>query len=888
MNSISLNGIWSFRTVSETDSNGRTIKVPGGWKMLDEFKNYNGSAIYERSFSLTDEQTKKVVAVCFGGVFRYADIYINDNFVIRHEGYQSAFEADISRFVKCGENRIKVIADNVSKSYDMMDGSTLWGMEPMRFSGIYESVWIELRERIRTSDVYASLTKELDLIEVKIEAENLTEKAADVEFIIEIKDQGTEETVKKCSVLRTLASGKTTFCVDFDADEIKLWSPENSNLYEITVNLTGCDFNDTYIQRTGFKYFAIKGKDFYLNGHPFFLRGYGDDFVFPLTAHPSATDKTYYYHGLKRAKEYGFNGARHHSHFPFSPFFEAADELGMLIQPELAMANIPIDRFTKESAEFFIKEWKALIKEHRHHPCIMAWCGGNEEEWGYFFEREIYKTAKENDPYRPVMPTDGRWMAKETENDSNYDYVSVCYAEGTDVLALDEYSDLYSRDDCGKPQIVHEAGNFTTLVPINDLPKYKNAINYPFKWEEWKNKIQTFGRTNLYEKAAENAFEMQKLCYKLTIEKIRMSDAIRGYHLWTLTDFYDTTQGILNQFYEDKAFTAEEFSRLNASSLLLWNTERYCFFSGEKADFEICLSRFENEDLPSAKLNLTVSCGDEAILSKQFEVDIKGHGTMPLKIWAITLPECNSAQRLCFCATLDCGKKSISNSWDLWIYPEKAADIATGREIYIHYLSRHLLEHSTRSVRHFTIPMPINGNIIVTGFLFNGMLDEVYKGARMLLIAQPDTFKATVQHNSFKPCWWSQSEFFFLNRTNNTQTSNILENHPALKDIPHKNHTEINWYHLTEQQHAIETDKLPFEVTPIVYGLGPELEKRGYLFEFAYGEGAILVSTLNFDKTNLKHPETKYTFECLLNYCDSDSFSPEHQVTPEQLNEALN
>lgn len=876
MEKVSLDGIWLFGT--EADMLFGEIEVPGGWKLTEEFEDYNGTGYYERNFYITPAQAQMQIAVCFGGVYRYADVYINGEFVLHHEGYQSAFEADITQFVKIGENRITVAVDNVRKSYDLMDGSTVWGMEQMRFGGIYEPVWLETRNKLRVIDVYAALTPELDKIEIEIETENTTESEQNVNIQVEICEVGNKV------IFHTLPIGKDKITVEFDSAGIKFWSPESPELYTVKVKIS----DDEFIQRTGFKYFTVKGKDFYLNGNPYFLRGYGDDFVFPLTAHPSATDKTFYYKGLSRAKEYGFNSARHHSHFPFAPFFEAADELGMMIQPELAMANIPVDRLTEESAEFFLAEWKALIKEHRHHPSVMAWCGGNEEEWGYFFENRVYEIAKQIDTYRPAIPTDGRWMAQEVENDDNYDYVSVCYAESTDVLPIDEYSDLYSRDDCGKPQIIHEMGNFTTLVPVDDLPKYDGAKNYPFKWQNWKADTEKLGRMTLYDRASENANEMQKLCYKLIIEKSRLSDAIRGYHIWTLTDFYDTTQGILNQFYEDKAFTVEEFSQLNAPTVLLWDTERWCFSSGEKTVFKIDISRFECDDWLRAKLILTLTDGKNSI-QKDFTADVTGYGTKNLAEWDVTIPQVQKACKLSLNAKLEYEEGSISNNWNLWVYPLKNhIDKKSDREVFIHYLCRHLVENNFRKIRHFTIPMPINGNLLVTEYLMDGMLEEVYNGARMLLLARPDTFKDTVERNSFKPCWWSQQEYFFVNRSNNTQISNIIEECAALNDIPHRSNWDMNWYHLVEQRHAVEIDKLPFPVTPIVYGLGTQLERRGYLFEFAYGNGAILVSTLNFQKTNLKNPEVQYVFDSLLNYCDSDSFSPECRATAEQLKDALN
>lgn len=468
------------------------------------------------------------------------------------------------------------------------------------------------------------------------------------------------------------------------------------------------------------------------------------------------------------------------------------------------MANIPVDRFTEESAVFFLKEWEALITKHRHHPSIMSWCGGNEQEWGYFFEDRIVKMARQLDPSRLVVPTDGRWMSEEIREDKNYDYVSVCYVEYTDVLPLDEYADLYSRDNCGKPQVVHEMGNFTTVPSIEDLPKYKGAVNFPHKLQNWAKAVEEAGRMPVYHKAAANALAMQKLSMKLILEKARLSDAIRGYHLWTLTDYYDTTQGLLNQFYEDKAFTAKEFAALNGSSLLLWDTQRWCFVSGEQVLIRIKLSRFETADWEDARLTLTLHGEDstEKLLTEAvFPVTVAGHGTIALSEWELMIPKIDQAQKCKLSARLTSAQGELSNDWEIWIYPRTETIIdrqGKGRELFIHYLSRHLVENNRRMVRHFTIPMPLNENLLVTGYIMDGMLEAVYQGARMLLLALPDTFTATKTRNAFKLCWWMQEEFFYINRSNNTQISNILEEHPALAQIPHESHWNLNWFHLVE------------------------------------------------------------------------------------------
>ena len=70
-----------------------------------------------------------------------------------------------------------------------------------------------------------------------------------------------------------------------------------------------------------------------LNQRPYFVRGVGDCNVEPLTG-ILAADKQVYIERWSMAKRYGFNGARFLGHTPAREVFEAADEVGFLIQCE--------------------------------------------------------------------------------------------------------------------------------------------------------------------------------------------------------------------------------------------------------------------------------------------------------------------------------------------------------------------------------------------------------------------------------------------------------------------------------------------------------------------------------------------------------------------------
>ena len=257
-----------------------------------------------------------------------------------------------------------------------------------------------------------------------------------------------------------------------------------------------------------------------------------------------------------------------------SAALQAYDTLGLLIQPELALANISRELLTPENSRIFLSQWRELILAYRHHPCIAAWCGGNEMEWGLPFSREMYDMAKQPDPYRPVITTDGNFMACDVED--TQDYAGIVPGEYTDYLPYRELDGMFMRDECGKPQVIHEMGNYTTAFDIRDAERWAGCLCPSKRVAAMQKTVREKDRRTLYDVALQNSFALQKLCHKLNIEKDRLSPAFSGYHVWTLTDYYETTQGLLSSFYEDKAFTAAEFAVLNAQCVLLWDTPCCC------------------------------------------------------------------------------------------------------------------------------------------------------------------------------------------------------------------------------------------------------------------------------------------------------------------------
>ena len=250
------------------------------------------------------------------------------------------------------------------------------------------------------------------------------------------------------------------------------------------------------------------------------------------------------------------------------------------------------------------------------------------------------------------------------------------------------------------------------------------------------------------------------------------------------------------------------------------------------------------------------------------------------------MPKPDSAREYQLTARFESGTVTISNQWSLFVYPQVA--IRQDREIYINYLSRQLFAGEQIPVRHFTIPQPIGEQqLLVTEYVYNGMLDAVERGANMLLLAKPDTFRHTLPRNSFKSPWWSNGQIWYLNYTNKDQLCGILEKHTATDMLPYDGCWKLDLFSAVEQAHAIDLDELGLSADAALYGVGSDLHRRGYVFEFRVGKGKILVSTLNHSRMDMQDPAVSYLIKSLINYAMSDKLQPKAVVTKEQLQAAL-
>ena len=193
-------------------------------------------------------------------------------------------------------------------------------------------------------------------------------------------------------------------------ENVKLWDEAEGNLYEMAAILDsgmaaeyGDDIVDECRIRFGIRSFGDNGSGrLALNGRTIFLRGEANCAEYPETGHPPMTIPEWK-EMLLKYRSYGINCVRFHSHCEPEAAFAAADELGMLLQPELSHWD-PKNAFgTEESYRYYRAELTAILKTYANHPSFVMLTLGNElqaQGKGRERMRELVRTAKRLDPTR--------------------------------------------------------------------------------------------------------------------------------------------------------------------------------------------------------------------------------------------------------------------------------------------------------------------------------------------------------------------------------------------------------------------------------------------------------------------------------------------------------
>lgn len=386
---------------------------------------------YQREIQLSLKEDERAV-LHFGAVDYHADVWVNGQLVVRHEGGNTPFKADITDDLDtAGKATIVLRAEDSPTDPYQPRGKQDWQLNPhaiwyQRTTGIWQPVWIEILPALHIDRLH--MTPNVSSAQV----------TADVRFSkkldgqrIQIRLSHNDESLAEASVVVSGTQARLVLHVPAlehgQARGKFLWSPDSPTLIDVSCQLlddTGCelDYRDSYV---GLRDCGTSDGMFTLNDAPVFVRSVLSQGYWP-ESHLAAPDAEAIRTEVEWIKKLGFNAVRIHQKVEDPRFLYWCDRLGVMVWGEMANAYA----FSPDAVNRFTREWLDVVDRDKSHPCIVTWVPLNES-WGVqdisrrpdqkAYGDALYYLTKACDPSRPVIANDG-WEHASTDIASIHDY----------------------------------------------------------------------------------------------------------------------------------------------------------------------------------------------------------------------------------------------------------------------------------------------------------------------------------------------------------------------------------------------------------------------------------------------------------------------------------
>ena len=482
------------------------------------------------------------------------EAFVNGVRVGEHRDHEKKFAFDVTDAVRAdGENLIAVRCFEPRAVGKDIDGLKLHEIPNSCFGnmqahmlgcddafclecigGILGAVHLRAVPCVRIEDLYVRPFYESGEVDVTVFVKNTSGAPVESTFDVVFNDKKAGTAVLQTKTTRTVPMGESEFTVRANIENHRLWELDMPFLYLAAVSVDG---RDTHTVSFGFKDFRIQNGFFFLNGKRIFIKG----------AHTAITPAY-----AVSMKALGFNLIRTIARTFTEELLDICDEIGLLVLDAAATAwGMTIHEKTREQVETYNVN---MIRRHRNHPSIAAYCLFNEEE-----HKDALIDAGVNalPMFRSLAPDtlfllhSGRWdkknMLGSASNPGSDKWDTFLGAEGREdiveripTIKLDGYNDLAMGDihvylpipvpsyqkeyfrkvghDCN-PLFISESGIGSQSDPMGDyLSHYYDRLccaitNEDVKhlWEETEAFLDFYGLRDVYPVASDFTRDTQKL-----------------------------------------------------------------------------------------------------------------------------------------------------------------------------------------------------------------------------------------------------------------------------------------------------------------------------------------------------------------------------------------
>ncbi len=492
---VSLNGVWKFTlTPPESfwseDTNASAwpdIEVPGECLMQGFEIAHNAGYAYRTEMEIPAVFSGRRVVLRFDGVYSYARVWVNGQFVRDHHGGFTSWECDITDFVDPGGSA-RLAVEVTDRDDEISYGS---GYAHHLIGGILRDVSLLALPPDHLSHLRIETDLDADykdaVMRIDAGVKFRTAKSAEVSFSLADRN-GNRLRLRpeRLELSRENPSGELAIPIINPL----LWDAEHPNLYILTTELrVGGRTVQRRVQRIGFREVEIAGNRLLVNGLPVKLRGACRHDVHPLLGRRSTRD-------LDRkdallAKEANFNFIRTSHYPPSRAFLDYCDEVGLYVEEEAAVCFVGTHRspeyhkksFSQNDPAFtarYLGQIEEMVERDRNHPCVIIWSIGNENLYGVNFKKE-YDWVKQADATRPVMFS---YPGKIPARTVCTDILSIHYP--TSDGGLTQYGITAEDFSCGPNPVIFDEWAHVSCYNTPTLVEDPNVRNY------WGESIRSF------------------------------------------------------------------------------------------------------------------------------------------------------------------------------------------------------------------------------------------------------------------------------------------------------------------------------------------------------------------------------------------------------------
>ena len=675
-------------------------------------------------------------------------------------------------------------------------------------------------------------------------------------------------------------------------ENVKLWDEDEGNLYEMAVTLdNGMSAEDkggsTAECRTrfGIRSFGDNGSGrLALNGRAIFLRGEANCAEYPETGHPPMTIPEWK-EMLLKYRSYGINFVRFHSHCEPEAAFAAADELGMLLQPELSHWD-PKDAFgTEESYRYYRAELVDLLKTYANHPSFVMLTLGNElqaQDEGRERMRELVRTAKRMDPTRLYANGSNAFYGEEgCDPESDFYTSQSC----KDVVIRGTFSGMRGylnenypsadrtydeamaeiRKEYQKPVFSFEVGQFEVLPDFEELESF-HGISDPVNLKLIKKRVEERGLLPTWEKYVEATGELSRLAYREEIEAAMRTRELSGISLLGLQDFPGqgtALVGMMNSHLEPKPYDfarPERFREFFQECRILVKLPHYTYEAGERLIAEVEAANFGKGNIEGVfcwtlagkkSVSENGNCEPAEIKSKN-TVIATGEDT------EITICRPGSYTEV---GSLDIPLDFVEKNTALTL-KVRIGDSISAYPIWVYRKTTPVCPENVYETRAFDMKTR----------------EILQNGGRVYL--SPDADKESLPNSiktQFTTDFWSVGTFA---DQEGGMGQLIDTEHPIFKEFPTDFHTDWQWWIMATKRAVI----LPHPMKTIITEMDSYafLRPMAQMIEFRCLKGKVLLSTMELHMSQ-QYPEVRALQASIYTYLSGENFEPAEEITEEEL-----